>query len=329
MRSTDLVRLVLLAAIWGASFMFMRILAPVLGPLWTAETRVAIAAVAMLLFMAATRRPMDLKVHWRQYLMLGILNSALPFVLFSYAALTLPAGYSAVVNATTPLWGALLGAAVSGESLTPRKIIGLLIGVGGVALLVRLGPAAFTPQLLTAALACLGAAFCYGVASVYSKWKSAAIPPAQMATGSQLGAALLLLPFLTLAPVPQAVTPFIVLIGCALALLCSAVAYFIFFRLIADIGPTKALTVTFLVPLFALGWGAIFLGEAISLTTLIGCALVVLATWLVAFGRSTAAPSTSSTGSTEASPIGGKVAPDRGDAAGPCRTVPSVAKRDA
>jgi drug/metabolite transporter (DMT)-like permease len=283
MRSADLARLLTLAAIWGASFLFMRLVAPVLGALWTAEVRVALAGIAMLIFMTATRRAMHFRANWRQYLVLGTLNSALPFALFSFAALTLPAGYSAILNATSPLWGALVGAAVLGEQLTARKIAGLVIGVAGVAFLVRLGPAQFTPQVMLAALACIGAACCYGVAGAYSKKKSAGIAAPLMATGSQLGAALVLLPFLPLSPVRGDITPFVLLIAALLALLCSAVAYFIYFRLIVDLGPTKALTVTFLIPLFALVWGALFLHEAINLNTLIGCALVVLATWLVVF----------------------------------------------
>lgn len=291
MRSADLARLLILAAIWGASFLFMRIIAPVLGALWTAEVRVALAGVAMLLFMAATRRAMHFRANWKQYLVLGTLNSALPFALFSYAALTLPAGYSAILNATSPLWGALIGALTLGERLTARKSIGLVIGVAGVAFLVRLGPAQFTPQLLLAALACAAAALCYGIASAYSKKKSAGIAPPLMATGSQLGAALVLLPFLPLSPVRAEVTPLVMLTAVMLALLCSAVAYFIYFRLIADLGPTKALTVTFLIPLFALAWGALFLGETINVNTMIGCGLVVLATWLVVSQPKTAAVS--------------------------------------
>jgi drug/metabolite transporter (DMT)-like permease len=289
MRSADLIRLTILAAIWGASFLFMRMVAPVLGALWTAEVRVAVAGLAMLAFIAATNREMHFKSNWKQYLVLGTLNSALPFALFSYAALTLPAGYSAILNATSPLWGALVGAAVLDEKLTTRKIAGLSIGIAGVAFLVRLGPAQFSPQVLVAALACVAAAVCYGIAGAYSKKKSVGIAPPLMATGSQLGAALVLLPFLPLSPVRGEITPLVMLIAAMLALLCSAVAYFIYFRLLADIGPTKALTVTFLIPLFALVWGAVFLQEAINLNTLIGCALVVLATWLVVFQPSPAA----------------------------------------
>ncbi|WP_334187752.1 DMT family transporter [Noviherbaspirillum sp.] len=288
MRSADLFRLILLAAIWGASFLFLRIVAPALGPLWTAESRVAIAGAAMLLFILAGGRSMHFGTSWRQYLILGTLNSALPFALFSYAALTLPAGYSAILNATSPLWGALVGAAVLGETLTARKITGLLIGIAGVAFLVRLGPAQFSPQVMVAAAACVLAALCYGIAGAYSKKASSGIAPPQMATGSQLGAALVLLPFLPLSPIRGEVTPMVIMIALVLALLCSAVAYFIYFRLIADLGPTKALTVTFLIPLFALIWGALFLGEAVTLNMLIGCAMVVLATWLVVFQPATA-----------------------------------------
>ena len=283
MRSADLARLLVLAAIWGASFLFMRIVAPVLGALWTAEVRVAIAGLAMLAFMVFTGRTMHFHANWKQYLVLGTLNSAMPFALFSYAALTLPAGYSAILNATSPLWGALVGAAVLGETLTPRKIAGLFTGVIGVAFLVRLGPAQFSPEVLIAALACVTAALCYGIAGAYSKKKSAGISPPMMATGSQLGAALVLLPFLPLSPMRGEITPLVMVIVLLLALLCSAVAYFIYFRLIADVGPTKALTVTFLIPMFALVWGTVFLDEAINLNTLVGCGLVVLATWLVVF----------------------------------------------
>jgi drug/metabolite transporter (DMT)-like permease len=285
MRSSDLVRLILLAAIWGASFLFMRILAPVLGPLWTAELRIAIASGVMLLFMFATRRAMQYPANWRHYLVIGIFNNALPFALFSYAALILPAGYSAIVNSTSPLWGALIGVVALGDKLTARKVAGLLLGIVGVAFLVRLGPAQLSSEVVLAVLACAVAAFCYGLAAAYSKKKAVGIAPLLMATGSQLAAALVLLPTLPLAPIRGELTPFILVIAGALALLCSAVAYLLYFQLLANVGPSKALTVTFLIPLFALLWGALFLHEAITLTMLIGCALVVLAMWLVVFQK--------------------------------------------
>jgi drug/metabolite transporter (DMT)-like permease len=283
MRSSDLFRLISLAAIWGASFLFMRILAPVLGALWTAEVRVGIAGAVMLGLMWLSKRTMSIGENWKQYLILGGINSALPFALYSYAALTLPAGYSAIVNATSPLWGALMGAVFLGEQLTGRKMLGMLVGVIGVSLLVRLGPVQFSNALLLAVLACVGATVCYAIAGIYSKKQSTKMAPLQMATGSQCGAALVLLPFLPLAPIRGEITLTIMLVAAALALLCSAVAYVIYFRLIRDLGPTKALTVTFLIPLFALLWGYIFLQEVITASTVIGCAGVVIATWLVVF----------------------------------------------
>jgi drug/metabolite transporter (DMT)-like permease len=226
---------------------------------------------------------MQFRSNWKHYLVVGTLNSAVPFALFSYAALTLPAGYSAILNSTSPLWGALIGAIVFGEKFSVRKIAGLVIGIAGVAFLVRLGPAQFTSEVLVAVLAGVVAALCYGVAAIYSKRKSSHIAAPLMATGSQVGAMLVLLPFVPLSPIGGEVTPFIIVNACALALVCTAIAYFIYFRLIADLGATKALTVTFLIPLFALLWGALFLHETVDLNTLIGCALVVLATWLVVF----------------------------------------------
>ncbi|MFZ6741938.1 DMT family transporter [Undibacterium sp. JH2W] len=283
MRSADLLRLISLAAIWGASFLFMRVLAPVVGVLWSAEVRVGLAGMALLAMMYFTGRAMNFRDNWKSFLILGTINSALPFALYSYAALSIPAGYSAIVNATSPLWGAMLGAAFLGEQLTLRKMAGMAIGVLGVAFLVRLGPVEFNSKLVLAVLACVGATLCYAIVGIYTKKKLVGITPMQMATGSQVGAAFVLLPFLPLAPVQGEITANIAMIGIALALLCSAVAYLIYFRLMADLGPTKALTVTFLIPLFALLWGYLFLHEHISLNTIIGCAGVVLATWLVVF----------------------------------------------
>jgi len=288
MRRADFIRLICLAAIWGASFLFMRIIARVLGPLWTAEIRVGVAGAVMFSFLLATRKRMEFGRNWKVYLMLGILNSALPFSFFAYAAMTLPAGYSAVVNATSPLWGALIGAVVLKEALTMRKIAGLVAGIAGVSYLVRLGPAQFSGELLLGALACVAAAFCYGMAGVYAKLKSTGIAAPMLATGSQLGAAIVILPALPFVPMRSELTPHVLLFALTLALLCTAIAYFIYFRLMADIGPTRTLTVTFLIPMFALLWGRIFLDEALNLNSLIGCALVGLATWLVLFGAKAA-----------------------------------------
>ncbi|NDI85373.1 DMT family transporter [Undibacterium crateris] len=284
MRSSDLIRLLILAAIWGASFLFMRVIAPVLGALWTAELRVAIAGLALSGWMLLTGKPQNWRQNWKSFLVLGAINSALPFAMYAYAAQHMPAGYSAIMNATTPLWGAVMGALFLSEAFTVRKLAGLLVGVLGVALLVKLGPVVWSTELMLALLACSGATVCYALAGVYTKKLSVNVNPLLMATASQLGAAFVLLPFLPLVPVQGEITTTVMALAVALALLCSAVAYLLYFRLIQDIGPTKALTVTFLIPLFALLWGAIFLGEHLTWSMAAGCAGVVLATWLVVSG---------------------------------------------
>jgi len=281
MRSSDFLRLFGLAAIWGASFLFMRIIAPVLGAFWTAEIRVGLAGLALIAWMLVSNQPIVFRQYWKSFLILGAISTALPAVFYAYAAQHIPAGYSAIMNATSPLWGAVMAAIFLGEQFTLRKMLGMLVGVLGVAMLVRLGPVEWSTELLLALLACSAATICYALAGVYTKKLSVNVNPVLMATASQVGGAIFLLPSLPFSPVPGTVTSAVIFAAAALALLCSAIAYLLYFRLIHDVGPTKALTVTFLIPLFALLWGFLFLNENITLSTLAGCAGVVLATYLV------------------------------------------------
>jgi len=273
MSAIDTARLVALAAIWGASFLFNRIAAPVLGPILTAELRTLIAGIALAAFFAVTGFSTDWRRWWRQYLIVGVLTSALPFVLWAYAALTLTAGLMSVLNATSPMWGALL----LGERLTVRRTLGLLIGVAGVALVTR-------PQAdfnIAAVAAALCAAFSYGLAGTYMRRKAAEVPSRGMAVGTQLVAGFLLIPLIPLWPPSAALTPLVATSILALGLVCGAIAYLLYFRLIADIGPTGALTVTYLIPVFGVLWGAIFLGETVSASMLAGAGLVLLGTVFV------------------------------------------------
>ena len=273
MSAIDTARLVALAAIWGASFLFNRIAAPVLGPILTAELRTLIAGIALAVFFAFTGFSADWRRWWRHYLIVGILTSALPFVLWAYAALTLTAGLMSVLNATSPMWGAVL----LGERLTARRALGLLIGVAGVALVTR-PEADFNVAAVAAALC---AAFSYGLAGTYMRRKAAEVPSRGMAVGTQLVAGFLLIPLIPLWPPSAALTPLVATSILALGLVCGAIAYLLYFRLIADIGPTGALTVTYLIPVFGVLWGAIFLGETVSASMLAGAGLVLLGTVFV------------------------------------------------
>lgn len=277
MRAADTARLVSLAAIWGASFLFMRIAAPALGPVLTAELRTLIGGVALAAWFAFSGFDPEWRRWWRQYLLAALLSAGLPFVLWAYAALTLTAGLLSVLNATSPMWGALCSAVLLRERLNARRATGLVIGIVGVAVVSQpRGDVNYA-----AVLAALAAAFSYGVIATYIKGWARNVPSRGFAVGTQLGAGILLIPFIALWPPAGAPTPGAVASILALGLVCTSLAYVLYFRLIADIGATGALTVTYLIPVFGVLWGVLFLGESLSLSMVAGAALVILGTVFV------------------------------------------------
>ncbi len=283
MQQQDWFRLIALAAIWGASFLFFRMLAPALGVFFTADSRVLIAGCALTAWLLVTKSATHWKTHPLQLSIIGVLNSAIPFSLFAFAALHIPAAYSAILNAFTPIFAFVGGVIWLGERISRVRALGLIIGVMGVALVANPWQRAsgFTPDeyFLPAVAACLLCTLCYAISGIYIKKCAAAIPANAIAAGSQLSAGAALLPFaLSHPPAMAAFTPALVLALFALGLLCSAVAYMLFFRLIKDVGPSRAQLVTLLVPLFGMLWGALFLGERLSLSALLGCALILLGT---------------------------------------------------
>jgi drug/metabolite transporter (DMT)-like permease len=275
MRGSDLARLVALAIIWSLSFVFVRVLVPVMGPLWTATLRVLIAGIALVAWFAVTRVDAGVRRHWRAYLFVGALNCALPFVLFAYAAVHLPASYLVILNAATPMFAALGAAVWLGDALTPTKVAGLALGAAGVALVSGAGPVTPDAPFIVAVAASLGAALCYALAGVWLKRKGAALSPIAMAGWSQLFAAFVLLPFAATTPLPVAPSTLVIVDLLALALICSGVAYLLYYRLVADVGPTRATTVTFLMPAFGMAWGALFLDERVTPAMLAGAAMIV------------------------------------------------------
>jgi drug/metabolite transporter (DMT)-like permease len=278
MRAAHAARLVALAAIWGASFLFIRIVSPAIGPWMTAALRVLIAGIALFIYFRFTGFDPQWRRWGRHYVAVGLLTSGLPFLLYAYAALQLPAGLMSVLNATSPMFGALMAAALLGERLSVQRVAGLGLGILGVAVVTR--PEAGGIAMLAVA-ACLLAAWFYGVAGAYMRRWAREAPPEGMAVGTQLSAGAILLPFTAL-PFPST-SPSLLVVGCllALGLVCGAVAYILYFRLIRDIGPTGALTVTYLIPVFGMLFGALFLGETVNIAMLGGVALVLAGTWFV------------------------------------------------
>jgi drug/metabolite transporter (DMT)-like permease len=280
MSTANLLRLILLAAIWGGSFLFMRIAAPVLGAAVLIEYRVLFAAIFLAVIGVFLQKKLDLKQHWKHYLILGLFNSAIPFLMFAFAARTLSASLLAVLNATTPLWGTLIAAVWSRHMVSAKVLIGLALGTFGVALLVGFDHVSSKPGAGVAIAAVLFASFNYGIASNYAK-QAKTVEPFANAHGSMWASALLVLPVVPFFPAPAEPTMGIMAAVIALGVLCSGVAYLIYFRLIQDVGPSSALTVTFLSPLFGILWGVLFLGETVGWYTFAGAAIVIAGTALV------------------------------------------------
>lgn len=280
MPARELARLLILAGLWGGSFAFIRIAVPALGPLWLAFLRVALAFGALFVLALAKRNVPTLRDRWRDHLVVGAVNSAFPFALYCFAEQYVTASTAAVVNATSPFFGAIVAALWLKEALSGRQIAGMLLGLAGVALLVGWEPEPLSAMTLVAMVACLAAALCYGIASVYAKARMAGVPSTSIALYSQLAAAIVLAPTVALAPLPAPPSLFVTVNVLALALASTAFAYLLYFRLIANIGPARALTVTFLIPLFGLLWGVALLGEPLAANTLSACGLILVGTWL-------------------------------------------------
>lgn len=281
MTAADTARLVALAAIWGAAFIFLRVVAPVLGPLWTAELRVLFGGLALLAWFRVIGFDPALRRHWRAYLAVGTINSALPFSMFGFAAMHLPASIMAILNSTSPMFGMLFGALFAGERVTAAKLAGLAAGAGGVALVVQPGGLQAGPMFGWAIAAALGACACYGMTGVVIRRLGRDAPPRGVAAGNQLAAALVLLPLLPFVPPAGMPTPLVAGNMLALAVLASGIAYLLYFRLIADVGALRALTVTFLIPVFGAFWGWLFLGETLPAAAFAGAALIITGTVLV------------------------------------------------
>ena len=284
---------VLLAAIWGSSFLFMRIGAVEFGALPTAGVRVAIAALFLLPLVWRRGLLPELRRHWRRTFLIGLLNSGIPFACFSFALLSISTGLSSILNATVPMFGALIAWAWLKDRPTGWRIAGLAVGFAGVALLAwdqaALKSGSPGMHAAWAVLACLLACLCYGISASYTKRHLSGLPPLVTAAGSQIGATLgLALPALWLWParMPGA-SAWLALL--AVGVVCTGIAYIVFFRLIENAGPPRALSVTFVVPVFAVLYGVLFLGESVT-PWMAGCAVVIvcgtaLATGLLKPGR--------------------------------------------
>lgn len=281
MRPADLGLLLALALLWGGSFLFIRVAVPALGPVTLVAARLVIGAALLYGYARVTRRRLALRPHARPLVVLGLLNAALPYLLISAAELRLTASFAAVLNATVPLFAAAFGAAWLGERLTARRVAGLVAGVAGVAVIVGWSPVPLDRGTVLGVLAMLAGSASYAGAGIYARLRLRGVPTPTLALGQQLGAlAWLALPAIAWPPsrVPPAAAVWSVL---ALGVLSTGVAYLLYFRLLDRVGPTRTSTVTYLLPVVGMLWGALFLGEAVGAGMLAGLAIVLASVLLV------------------------------------------------
>lgn len=285
MRGKDFGALLLLAALWGGSFLFIRVAVPVLGPIVLAELRFAIAGMGLLLFAGARGALPGLRRAWWKYLVLGALNGAIPSVLIATAELHLTASLAAILNATVPLCTALAGAIWLKEPLRIRTAAGIALGIAGVAVLVGWSALPRTPAVVLSICASMGAASSFGLVNVFAKVAFVRAAPLTLAIGQQLGASALLLPLAVPAAATRGptirVTPLLACAVLALALLCTSLGYLLFFYLIVRAGPLGAASVTLLTPVTGIAWGALFLREPVRPGAIAGCAVILASVVLV------------------------------------------------
>lgn len=281
MNTRNLLDLTLLAALWGASFLFMRIAADDFGPVVLIALRVLIATIFLLPILSCNAVAVrSLRQNWKSVFIVGVLNSALPFTLLAFASLHLTAGFTSIVNATATLWGAMIAWAWLGDKLTKMRVLGLLIGFLGVVILLwNKFDLSWNAGSLAIAAGLLAATF-YGINASYTKKYLNNVEPLTTATGSQLGAAIVMLPGLFIYwpdnPIPMESWLSVVVLGVA----STGLAYILYFRLIKNAGPANAISVTFLIPVFAVIWGRIFLSETLTNSMLLACIVILLGTAL-------------------------------------------------
>ena len=277
MNQANLIRLILLAAIWGASFLFMRMAAPALGPVVMTMLRVGAAALFLWMVARLLYQGEMMTGRYRDFLFLGVVGVATPFTLFGYAAQSLSASIMSILNATAPIWGVVIGVLWYRQAVTWKRAVGLLMGVVGVSILVSFDPTTVSRNALLPVMAVLGATFCYGIASSYAQGVQG-VKPFDQAHGSMWGAMVLMLPLLPFFPIREAPSTEVVSAVLLLGVLCTGVAFLLYFRLIKEVGAASTLTVTFLIPLFGVFWGSLLLDEQVGWHTLVGGLFVLTGT---------------------------------------------------
>ena len=277
----QLAALLALGAIWGASYILIRVAVEPIGPVMLMFLRAALTAAILLVYARIRRIKLNIRAHWRKFLALGLFGSALPFTLIAWAELTVTGSMAAILMSSTPLFTTFVAAIGLGEPLTPAKLFGALLGIIGVTITVGGSPLDLNADVIAASLALLAATLSYATGGVFAKRFFRGVDNFSMSTGQLLGATILLAPFSAIDLPLHELSTVVILATLALVLLCTAFAYQLYYYLVISAGPLQALTVTLLIPIFGIFWGALLLDESVSPGMIVGLAIVLVSIGLV------------------------------------------------
>lgn len=277
--------LIIMSAIWGASFVFMKVLVPVLGPIMTSSLRLLSAAIFLYFYLLFTGYKMSWKGNIKNFIIIGVFNSAIPFTLYSFAAIYIPSNIEVIINSTSPMFGALFAYVMLKDRLNKVQVTGLLFGIIGVAIVSNINGLGSSVWVIISLLACLVAAALYGFGGTYIKKYAMHIDSKMMTLGSLLFAAILLLPFSFFYEVTEPITWGIIGLLVGFGVLGTAVTYLLYYALIKQVGATKALTVTYLMPIFGVLWSYIFINEIPTIGIYIGAPIILLGVFLTSYSK--------------------------------------------
>jgi drug/metabolite transporter (DMT)-like permease len=265
----------ILAALWGASFLFMRVASPVLGPVFLIDARVIIAAAVLFVFSKVVKNDFSFRAHWKQYLFLGAVNSAIPFTLIATATLQLTASLAAILNSMVPLFTAIIASIWLKEKLSKQKLLGIILGLTGVVIIVGWNPISTDIKIIAFAGLSVTATFFYGIGNVYARKNCGNISSLNTTLGQFIGASILLLPAAILKFPGEWPSLKVIFALVGLAVFCTSLAFILYFYLIKSAGSTRAASTLFLVPVFGTLWGVLLLDEAINISALVGLAIIL------------------------------------------------------
>jgi len=281
MNKNQALQMLSLGALWGASFLFLRIVAPVLGPFVTIDCRVALAGLTIALFAFFTGKSLRSEYKWYKMLLLATINSAIPFTLIAYAEMHLTAGFGAILNATTSLFTAFWAVVICKARYRPLQYFGFLLGISGVVVLVGFHPGKIDSALLLSCGAMLLGTLFYGIGGIYAAKAFEGMSPLSLAFGQQVASTIVLLPFAAITCPKVMPSHHVILALLGLGVLSTALAYMLYFNLIKGLGASKTLTVTYIIPVFGVFWGWLFLDEGVTSNLYVGMFIILLGVFCI------------------------------------------------